>query len=299
MHCSLVPIALTTLAILAFPLSAAEPQIRHRFLCSDYSGGQVCIVNADGLIEWRVAAKAPQDCWLLPNGNILFSHAEGAKEVTKDKQVVWEYQAPKGAEVHAAQPLPDGNVLVAECGTKRLVEVDRSGTVIREVPVNVRANLSAHMQFRGARKLANGNYLVAFVSDRRIAEIDTSGVVVREFQVPGNPVQVEPLQNGNLLVTCGYARKIQETNPAGEVVWSLGESDLPPPPLHSITGAQRLRNGNTVICNWLSGESPQIYEVTPDKQLVWSYADRSLFKSINQVRILDEAERPNAKDLRP
>jgi hypothetical protein len=286
-------LALATLSALAplfslSPLShAADSPIRHRFLCSDYSGGQVCIVGTDGQIEWRIEAKAPQDCWLLPNGNILFSHASGAREVTPAKQIVWEYKAPPGTEVHAAQPLPDGNVLVGECGTKRLVEVDRSGSVVREVPVPVRPNLSTHMQFRGARKLASGNYLVAMCSDRRLLELTASGEIVRTFPVPGTPVQLETLANGHHLVTCGYGRAFQELDPSGQVVWSVTEKELPNPPIHSITGAQRLPNGNTVLCDWLSGEKPHLYELTPEKQVVWTYADHTLFKSINQVRILD------------
>jgi hypothetical protein len=60
---------------------------------------------------------------MLPGGNILFAHRNGVKEVTPGKEVVWEYSAPASAEVHSAQPLPDGEVLVVECGTKRIVEV--------------------------------------------------------------------------------------------------------------------------------------------------------------------------------
>jgi hypothetical protein len=61
---------------------------------------------------------------MLPGGNILFAYRNGVKEVTPGKEVVWEYSAPASAEVHSAQPLPDGKVLVVECGTKRIVEVD-------------------------------------------------------------------------------------------------------------------------------------------------------------------------------
>jgi hypothetical protein len=102
----------------------AEDPIRHRFLCCDYLGGKVCIVSAEGVEEWRVEAKNPQDCWMLPGGKILFAHRNGTNEVTPGKQVVREYKAPESAEVHSAQPLPDGEVLVVECGTKRILEVD-------------------------------------------------------------------------------------------------------------------------------------------------------------------------------
>jgi enterochelin esterase-like enzyme len=65
--------------------------ISHRLLITDYSGNRVCIVSAAGEIEWEYPATTPQDCWLLANGNVLFSQSTGAVEVTRDKKVVWQY----------------------------------------------------------------------------------------------------------------------------------------------------------------------------------------------------------------
>ena len=108
----------------ALMLSLTPPllgeEIRHRFLCCDYNGDQVCLVSADGEIEWRAEAKHPQDCWLLPNGNILFAYVDGAKEMTLKNELGWEYKATvAGVECQAAQPLPDGNVLTVECAIGR------------------------------------------------------------------------------------------------------------------------------------------------------------------------------------
>jgi len=44
---------------------------------------------------------------MLQNGNVLFSHIRGAREVTMEKKGVWEYSSPEGSEVHGCQPLPD------------------------------------------------------------------------------------------------------------------------------------------------------------------------------------------------
>ena len=82
-------------------VGAAETPTRHRFLCCDYQGNKVAIIAADGSVEWEFAAQTPQDCWLLPNGNVLFCYRNGAKEVSRDKQVVWEYKAPAEAQCHS------------------------------------------------------------------------------------------------------------------------------------------------------------------------------------------------------
>ncbi|MEZ5385817.1 MAG: PQQ-binding-like beta-propeller repeat protein [Prosthecobacter sp.] len=285
LHCFLF-LALT----LASPVVGAD--IRHRFLCCDYSGDKVCMVSAEGKIEWQVEARRPQDCWLLPNGHVLFAYVGGAKEVTQGGEVVWEYKAPeKGVECHAAQPLPDGRVLVVECGTSRLIEVDREGKIAKEIPLVTVPEVKLHNQYRGARKLPNGHYLVVFKGEGKVVELDGDGKILREQKVPGDPHEAIALKNGNWLVTCGDGHQVVEVNPAGETVWSLGENDLPGNPLRLMAGAQRLPNGNTILCNYLGhghiGENPQVYEVTPDKKLVWSFADHAQFKTINQIQILD------------
>ncbi len=59
-----------------FSLVAAHP-----FLCCDNNGGWVCVVSAEGTIEWECACKAPQDCWRLPNGNPVFANCLGHGQV--------------------------------------------------------------------------------------------------------------------------------------------------------------------------------------------------------------------------
>ena len=262
-----------------------------RFLCCDYGGGKVCIVAADGSIEWQVEAKNPQDCWLLPNGNILFAYVGGAKEMTKDKQVVWEYKAPEKVECHAAQPLPNGNVLVVECGTSRILEVDRKGEIAKEIKLTTAPEIKLHNQFRGTRKTAEGHYLVCFKGEGKIVELDGDGKVLREVKVPGDPHEVVRLKNNNWLITCGDGHKVVEVDPSDKVVWELNENDLPGNPLRLMAGCQRLPSGNTLFCVYLGhghiGEQPMVIEVTPDKKVVWEFADHAHFKTINQIQSLE------------
>lgn len=278
-----------TLTVLCSVFAQAADTAARRFLCCDYNANQVCIVAADGSIEWRYEAKNPQDCWQLPNGNILFCHLNGVKEVTRKNEVVWEYNAPEKVECHAAQPLPDGRVLLTECGTSRMLELEK-GKVVKEVKL-ITKTTNAHNQFRGTRKLANGNYIVCFKGDNKVVELDGEGKVVREIPVAGDPHEVVALKDGVLLITCGDGHKVFEIDPAGKVLWEINENDLPENPLRLMAGCQRLPNGNTVFCNYLGhghiGKQPQFFEVTREKKVVWSFADHAHFKSINQVQMLD------------
>jgi hypothetical protein len=272
---------------------AISAQAAHPFLCCDYNGGRVSVVSEKGEIQWQYECKNPQDCWHLKNGDYLFCFATGALEVTQDKKIVWEYKAPEKVEVHSCQPLPDGRVMVVECGTSRIVEVDRDGHIAKEIKLITAPAIQTHNQFRGARKTKEGHYWVCFKGEGKVVELDADGKVLREIKVPGDPHEVVPLRKGHLLVTCGDGHKVIEFDDQQKAVWELNENDLPGNPLRLMAGCQRLPNGNTIICNYLGhghiGEQPQFIEVTRDKKVVWQFDDHAHFKTINQIQALDVA----------
>ena len=269
---------------------AEKTPTRHRFLCCDYQGNKVAIIAADGSVEWEFAAQTPQDCWMLPNGNVLVCYANGAKEVSRDKQVVWEYTAPAGAQCHSCQPLPDGNVLVAECGLSRLVEAGRDGKVAKEIKVASQAKNMGH-QFRGTRKTADGHYWVCLMDERKIVELSPAGALLRGIPVEGFPHAAIKLPDGNLLITLGETGKVIELGKDLKIVWELSQIEVPGNPLRLPAGCQRLANGNTIVCNYLPGpfmgKQPQAFEVTRDKKVVWEFTDHARFKTVNQIYLLD------------
>ena len=281
-------------ALLALLLvTTAATWASHSFLCCDYNGGKVAEVTPDGKIAWEYPCKNPQDCWRLPNGNTLFCFVSGAIELTPEQKVAWEYKAPTDVkvEVHACQPLPDGKVMIVECGTSRIIEVGRDGKITKEIKLTTAPEVKLHNQFRGTRKLANGHYIVTFKGEGKIVELDGDGKVLREIKVPGDPHGAWTLPDGHLLVTCGDGHKVIELDAQEKVVWELNENDLPGNPLRLMAGAQRLPNGNTVFCVYLGhghiGEQPQVIEVTRDKKVVWQFDDHAHFKTINQIQLLD------------
>ncbi|MHB8864523.1 MAG: beta-propeller domain-containing protein [Pirellulaceae bacterium] len=273
-------------------LTPGEPRrvtLGRPFACADYGGNKICLVDKNGQIMWQYPAAGPQDVWMLPNGNILFSHVKGATEVTREKKVVWEYTTADSNEVHACQPLPDGVVMIAESGPMRIIEVDHHGKITKEVPLKTNCT-STHLQMRCARKLANGHYVVGQYQDGVVREYDATGQVVREI-----PIEMAfsgiGLADGNMLIAAGDAHRIVEVNAKGDVVWEILENDLPGNPLRFIAGLQRLPNGNTIVCNWGGhghvGEQPQVFEVTRDKKVVGEVYDYTQFGTISGIFILD------------
>ncbi len=287
--------------LLSDPVPVATPHATpfgRRVLVSDYGGNKVAIIAADGRVEWEHPAEKPQDVWMLANGNVLFSHARGAREVTLDHKVVWSYRAPEKTEVHGCQPLPDGNVMVVECGTKRLVEVGRDGGIVREIAVPVKSE-KTHDQMRGCRRTSDGRYLICAKGDRAILELSAEGKLLRSLPVAGDPHEVRELPGGNLLVACGEGETVLELDREGNTVWKLGKEDVPDQPLHLISGFQRLPDGHTLVINWLGhghlGTTAQFFELDQGKQVVRRFTDHARFTSINKAQILDVPGDP-AKD---
>lgn len=211
-------------------------------------------------------------------------------EVTPAGKVTWKYEAPAEAQCHSCQPLANGHILIAECGLGRLIEADRNGRVAKEINIASSPEIMGH-QFRGTRKTDDGHYWTCLMDEKKIVELSSDGVLLREIPVNGWPHAVIKLANGHLLVSLGSAGAVIEINEHLEIVWQITENEVIGNPLRLPAGLQRLPNGNTIVCNYLSGVSigqqPQAFEVTHDKCVVWEFTDHSKFKTINQIYLLD------------
>ena len=79
-----------------------------------------------------------------------------------------------------------------------------------------------------------------------------------------------------------------EVTPAKDIVWKLDQHDLPGITLAWVTQVRRLENGNTLLVNCHAGpKNPQIIEVTPDKEVIWTYRDFDLFGNALPVAVVE------------
>jgi hypothetical protein len=277
--------------------AAAEPAAFMQgkpFACTDYSGKKVFLVGADGAVTWEYASGTCNDLWVLPNGNLLFNTGFGVQEVNRDKQVVFEYKSR--SEIYACQRLLDGNTFIGECNSGRLLEVAPDGKITKEVRLLPEGTDRGHAYIRNARRLANGHYLVTHYGEQKVREYDPQGKQVWEAAAPGGPHSVARLPNGHTLISTGDIGKdprLIEVDRAAQVVWELSNRDLEGAPLKFLTGFQRLPNGHTVISNWLGhgqfGKAPHLLEVTPEKRVVWTYANHKDMRTISSIVVLDAA----------
>ena len=95
------------------------------------------------------------------------------------------------------------------------------------------------------------------------------------------------LDNGNTLIGTGNGHGVLEVTPDKAIVWQVGQRDLPGVVLAWVTQVVRRPNGNTLVVNCHAGpEQPQILEITPDKQVVWTFRDFTTFGNSLPVAIL-------------
>jgi hypothetical protein len=272
--------------------SSASQAASHPFACTDYSQGKVFLVSPDGKVEWEYSAPSCNDLWVLPNGNLLFNTGHGVKEVTRDKQVVFEYQSK--SEIYACQRLTNGNTFVGECNRGRLLELEPSGRVAKELRLLPEGKDGGHLYMRNARRLEDGHYLVAHNGEQVVREYDAGGKVVLSIPAIGGPHSVARLPNGHTLISCGDqpgGNRVFEADQSGATVWQVQGDELPGISLKFMAGFQRLPNGNTVMSNWLGhgqfGKAPHLIEVTPDKRVVWTFADHQTMCTISSLQLLD------------
>ena len=108
------------------------------------------------------------------------------------------------------------------------------------------------------------------------------------------------MENGNTLIGTGNGHSVIEVTPAGQVVWSLHQNDLPGIQLAWVTSLQLLPSGNILINNCHAGpKNPQLIEVTREKRVAWSFLDFDRFgDSLTNSQVLSVNGQPVTGSLR-
>jgi DUF971 family protein len=244
------------------------------------------------------------DCTMLSNGNIVFSRQYGASEVTPDKRIVWNYDAPPNSEIHTAYPLGKKEVLIMQNGSPAnlLVIRKRDNRVEKELVLQTKSP-STHGQFRHIRPTKAGTFVVAHMDLGTVVEYSSKGKKIWSVDAPSAWAAVR-LKNGNTLISGNQNGYVREVNPSGKIVWEITKSDLPDYPLYTVQEVSRLSNGNTLINNWTANlprekwrSTVQLIEVTPAKKVVWALSDWNDLGPASATQLLDEPGTAEKGDL--
>ncbi|MEE8301957.1 MAG: aryl-sulfate sulfotransferase [Candidatus Tectomicrobia bacterium] len=175
------------------------------------------------------------------------------REVTPDNQVVWEWHGYQHLDVNtdviaplhrrqewthanACEVLPDGNILTSFRMINTIGIIDRQ---------------TDHFVWKWGKEELGGQHDPSLLPNGNILVFDNGWYTRRAAPYPTSRIlEVDP--NTDTIVWT------YETKPGWDFFSSF------------ISGAQRLLNGNTLICEGMRG---RIFEVTPAGHLVWEFVN--------------------------
>lgn len=277
----LLPIMKLILLLFLLPLSLLAKEDHLILVGASYGKNILAICEPDGTVIWKYKTGGPErghtghhDLQFLSNGNILFHDSWSVtSEITLDKEITWKHDS-KSADVHAFQRLANGHTMIAESGVGRILHLDKTSKVVKEVtlPKNGRH------QTRMLEILPNGHYLSCAENPGVVTEYDTAGRIVWEYATKTRVFGAIRLKNGNTLIASGSGNSILEVSPDKKVVWEM-KKKIPGTDIELAwtTDLQELPNGNIVIGNCHAGDkNPQIVELDKDKKVVWTFDEYEL-----------------------
>ncbi|HEY3324540.1 MAG TPA: hypothetical protein VGP72_29075 [Planctomycetota bacterium] len=239
------------------------------------SGGTLLTFDGEGKTVWSHPGGNCSDIWMLPSGNVLFANGEVNEVDPKTKKVVFNYKSsvPAGGGAYSCQRLENGNTLVGENSTGKILEVSAEGKTVFELQLPL-TKVGEHHNLRMVRKLKNGNYLACHSGKHIVREYTPKGEVVFEVTVGNIAFSGVRLPNGNTMV--GHIDAVTEFDPQGKTVWEFKKTDLPDVAIGMICGVHVQPSGNVLMGIYQIQKVPNgagALEITREKKLVWRYID--------------------------
>jgi len=249
---------------------------------------RVMILSQQGQVVWEYPAGLVHDAWMLPDGHVLFADGASVTEVTPDKKVVFQYKSAdqKGGGTYACQRLANGNTVIGENSTGRVLEVDKAGKVVFEMKVEPTKG-GAHHNMRMVRKLDSGNYLVCHSGAHLVKEYTPQGKAVLEIKTDNVAFSAIRTPKGTTLVAS--LSHLREYDASGKVVWEFANTDLPGVTITNMTGLHLLAGGNIAVgcySAYKGGQGTGLFEITPEKKLVWRYSNPKADGTMMPIEVL-------------
>lgn len=304
-----IMLALAVPALLALAAGAAEPRLAeslratpgYAFMTADIEKCCVTKYDAAGVAAWSYAKQLkPIDAWAMPDGSMLIAYLPspltknlgGVRRVDAAGKTIFDL--PIDDEIMSVQPLEDGHFLLAECHAGRITEMDATGARLRSFQVATPP--SDHKTVRQIRLTPKGTVVAAETYSHKLREYARDGKLLRELDLrfPYYPL---PLPDGHVLVGCWNFPEAQvvELDAEGRTVWSVKASELPKAMgVTHVAGVARLPNGNTLVatsCKAGAAPNPRamLFEITPDKEIVWQLQDPDGSSWLSLVKLLPPA----------
>jgi hypothetical protein len=282
--------------------------------------GNVTALDGSGDVRWAIGGIISyQNVQTLDNGSVLATfaaggyrncgpydppckrtgvriidpNAEAAGSAEPNPEVVWQWSYPvrtrKDSEVHDAEMLPSGNILVADMEWESIFVFDPE-TRERVWTWNASQHYDAPadptkqdwLHLNDVDRIATGRYLVSIRNTNQLLVVERGEGVVEVINEDGDPDVLNQQHNphwlgdGAVLVADSENHRVvelhrNETTGEWEVAWSVGKiGDIP---LDWPRDADRLPNGHTLITD---SRNNRVVEIRENGSVVASYSVPSL-----------------------
>jgi len=242
-------------------------------------------------VVWTYRCRADHDFEVLGNGNLLIHcitenmrPALGPElkrqpyliEVTREKELVWEWRGEEHLEELEDLLSPEQWRHVLDRAHGEFAFDWAHNNTCQVIGPN--AAWEKEKAQGGPERFRPGNVFISYRSNDVIAVIDRdTGKIVWAWGPGELDGQHKPhmLANGNVLVFDNGAlrgrSRVIELNPfTKRIEWEYAGEPKEEFFSNCISGAQRLPNGNTLICD---GCKSRLFEVTPEKDIVWEFVN--------------------------
>ncbi len=301
-------IALIVCSLLIAPIIQAEQapatssqtvfgELKNQVLST--GSGRVRLMDQTGRILWQYKGKNVHDCWMLPNGHVLFADGRVTEIDPRTSDIVFQYtpKLSKGGGVFACQRLANGNTVIGENSTGRILELAPDKTVAFALQVQP-FKPGNHHNLRMVRKLKNGNYLVCHSGEHVVREHTAQGKIVFEVKLDNIAFSAVRLPNGHTLV--GHIGHITEFDAQSNTVWQFSNQDIPGVFVNAMCGIHVLPNDHIAVgvySAYKDGTGTGMFEIARNKTLVWRYAQAAADRNMMGVQVLDPQGRPLPGDV--
>ena len=260
-------------------------------LVADRNNNRILILSPAGRVVWSYSnLRGPDDAFFTPGWHAIITNEEfndTLRQVSlRGRRITWSYGH---AGIAGASPgylntpddayrLPNGDVTVADIRNCRIVELSRTGHVVRVLGGSCAHNPpSAFESPNGDTPLPDGGLLVTEIGGY-IDRLDRRGRLVWSVASPVSyPSDAQLLPNGEILVcSFTYPGRIIEMTSAGRVTWSFGASSGPEL-LDKPSLAVALPNG-LIAAN--DDYNDRVILIDPHtKRIVWQYGHTGVASS--------------------
>lgn len=218
----------------AIGLTLAAIGTRDAVTVSSYLGGYIVEFDADGKELRRVARPNVWGLTPLPGDRLLITTLTNSEvqEIDWDGKVHW--RAKVTAPPLDAVRLPDGRTVVGGWNGKCVLWLDADGKEQQRLD---------GVGGVAIEPLFNGNLLICDYPGLRLVEVTNAAEVVWQARLPGSPMDVNLLPNGNYLVSLNAPNRIveYERTADGLEVVTANDCSYQPEDVH------RLADGRTFV----------------------------------------------------